>query len=471
MLTINYGLIIILIIGVITSIITAWFFKLINKNLMQRIATLEQENSMLKTNNCELKTYGYTLNTKYDNAIQELNDLKNIYNHTNIELEQYKINYHNYTEKFQEQKQDIINIKMQLSSEFENLANRIFEEKNHKFSEQNKLNFDNILNPFKYQLQDFKKTVEHVYEKENIERISLRSHIDELNKLSKNINMETHNLTKALKGDNKTQGAWGEMILESILARSGLIKNQEYLIQNSFNNDDGDRYRPDVIINLPDNKSLIIDSKVSLTAYEKIINYNDNDKRNNEDVANIENVVYQINVNKEEYLKEHILSIRNHIKNLSNKNYHKLYQLNSIDFVLMFIPIESALSIALQYDNNLLHDALSKHVIIVSPTILLATIRTIYALWSTEKTIQNVKEIKQIGAEIYERLVNFTNELEKINHGINNCKKNYEDAVIKLNGNKGVMKSVIKLKELGIKPSKEFSDNILSAVEFTNNNN
>lgn len=335
----------------------------------------------------------------------------------------------------EEQKKEIVEIRAQLTHEFENLANRIFEEKSNKFSQQNQVNLGNLLSPLNDKLKNFENKVNDVYEKENKERISLRVQVEELSKLNKQMNQETKNLTKALKGDSKVQGNWGEMILESILDKSGLIKGREYIVQDTYIDDAGKRFRPDVIVNLPENKSLIIDSKVSLTAYEKLVATNDDFEYNSA-------------------LKEHVQSIKNHIKNLSDKSYQKLYNLQSLDFVLMFVPIEAAFSLALQTENSFFDEALHKNIIIVCPSTLLATVRTVYSVWRTEKSVQNANEIAKIGGELYDRFVGFLTDLEKINDSINSTQKNYDNALIKLQGNKGVVKSVMKLKELGAKASK-----------------
>ncbi len=339
-----------------------------------------------------------------------------------------------------EQKQEVIEVRQKLVHEFENLANRIFEEKSNKFSQQNQINLGNLLTPLNEKIKNFETKVNDVYEKENKERISLRVQVEELSKLNKLMNQETQNLTKALKGDSKVQGNWGEMILESILEKSGLIKGREYVVQDTYTDDIGKRFRPDVIINLPDNKSLVVDSKVSLTAYEKL-------------VSATNDVEYKL------ALKEHIQSIKNHIKGLSDKNYHKLYNLHSLDFVLMFVPIEVAFTLALQTENAFFDDALNKNIIIVCPSTLLATVRTVYSVWRTEKSVQNAHEIAKIGGELYDRFIGFLTDLEKINDSINSTQKNYDNALIKLQGNKGVVKSAMKLKELGAKSSKVLGNN------------
>jgi DNA recombination protein RmuC len=341
-----------------------------------------------------------------------------------------------------EQKNIIREIKQNLLIEFENVASKIFNENSVRITSQNQYNLNLILEPLADKIKNFENKVSDVYDKENIERANLRGQIETLAALNHKMNTNAENLTKALLTDNKMQGNWGEFILESILEKTGLTKDVEYSVQSSFNDSDGNRLRPDIIINLPQNKSLIIDSKVSLSAYTKLQTAEDTEEYNN-------------------YLKEHITSIKQHIKNLANKSYQLLYNINSIDFVLLFIPIESALSVVLRQDYSIFDDALQKNIILVCPSTLLATMRTIYTLWRTERSIQNTKEIAQIGGELYDRMVNFMNEMEKISDSIKNIQKNYDNAIIKIQGNKGIIKSAFKLKDLGVKSSKILDDKYL----------
>ena len=320
-----------------------------------------------------------------------------------------------------------------LTAEFENLANKIFEEKSNRFTKQNQDNIGQLLTPLGEKIKDFETKVNDVYDKDNKERISLKSQIEELSKLNKEMNEETRNLTRALKGDTQIQGSWGEMVLESLLQKSGLVEDREYTIQLSITQD-GKRYRPDVVINLPDNKSIIIDSKVTLTAYEKILSEDTHDNSS--------------------LLKEHIQSIKNHIKNLNSKNYQKLYQLNSLDFVLMFVPIEAAFMLAVNNDNTIIDEALNKNIIIVCPSTLLATLRTVYSVWRTEKSIKNFEEIAKVGGELYERFLGLLDALSKVENSIHNVSVCYNNAVTKISGNKGIIKSVAKLKDLGAKTNK-----------------
>jgi DNA recombination protein RmuC len=372
-----------------------------------------------------------------------LDELRNNNIELELELKQQNVELLNYTKeaaaaqneltnsakRIAEQKNNLDEVTARLKYEFENLASRIFEEKSTKFTEQNKLNLSVLLTPLGERIKDFESKVNEVYDKESKERVSLKTQIEELSKLNKVMNEETRNLTRALKGDTKLQGNWGEMILESILEKSGLVKDVEYKLQLTLEQDN-QRYRPDVIIYLPDNKALVIDSKVSLTAYERYVSLENHDNPDS--------------------LKEHVQSIRSHIKNLSGKNYQGLYTLNSVDFVMMFIPIEAAYLLALRQENNLIEEALSKNIILVCPSSLLATLRTVYNVWRSEKSLQNANQIAQIGGDLYKRFVDLLDALAKIKKSLDLAQNNYTDAVTKLQGNKGVIKSVEKLRELGV---------------------
>lgn len=337
--------------------------------------------------------------------------------------------------KYLEQKAEIIAMKEQFTLEFENLANRIFEEKANKFSEQNQTNLANLLTPLGNKIKDFEKQVADAYNLEGKERAMLKEQIQTLTKLNQQMSVETQNLTLALKGDSKTQGNWGEMILESILEKSGLVENREYFLQQMQSDAEGKRYQPDVIIKLPQDKVIIIDAKVSLTAYERFVSGVDA-------------------VTRELALKEHIQSLESHIKNLSNKSYHSLYQIKSLDFVLLFIPIESAFALALQYKSSLFDEALAKNIVLVCPSTLLATMRTVESIWRSEKSAQNANEIAKLGGELHDRLVGFLNSLELVNSSLQVTQNKYNDALTKLSGNRGVIKSALRLKELGAKTSK-----------------
>jgi DNA recombination protein RmuC len=348
-----------------------------------------------------------------------------------------------FQEKLKDQKQEIETMHEKLQIQFKNLANDILDEKTKKFTDQNKTNLSDILTPLKEKILEFEKKVEQT-NKESIERNSaLKEQILGLKELNLQITKEAENLTKALKGESKTQGNWGEFVLESILEKSGLIKGAQYEVQVSKTAEDGKRLQPDVIINLPEDKHLIIDSKVSLTAYEKYTN-SENER------------------DKETDLKNHLLSIRSHIKGLSEKNYQTLYEIGSLDFVLLFMPIESAFSLAVQNDPVLFTDAYDKNIVIVSPSTLIATLRTIASIWRQENQNRNALEIARQGGQLYDKFVSFSEDLIKIGENLNTTKKNYELAMNKLSTGKGnLVNRADKLKELGAKATKNMDQRLL----------
>ena len=352
-------------------------------------------------------------------------------------------------EKFETQKAELEQLQQRLTTEFENLANRILDEKSRKFTEQNRENIDGILKPLNEKLGDFKKKVEETYEKEARDRTSLQGEIKQLFELNQRISKEANSLTSALKGDSKTQGNWGEMILETILEKSGLEKGREYLIQESRGTDEGGRVRPDVIINMPDKRNMIIDSKVSLKAYESYCSAEDADDRTS-------------------FLKEHVNSIRNHIRNLGAKNYQTAYGINSPDFVLMFMPVEPAFALAANADEDLFRDAFDKRIVIVSPSTLLATLKTVENIWRQEKANRNAMQIAQQAGALYDKFAGFLDDMKKIGSQLNTVQRTYSDAMGKLDQGRGSLISKVQgLKELGAKTSKslpEVTDTITDVV-------
>lgn len=340
-------------------------------------------------------------------------------------------------QRLADQEKSIHEIQQKFQLEFQNVANKLLDEKSQKFIETNRINLDVLLNPLKENIKAFEEKVDKVYNMEAAERNTLKGVITQLMELNKLISSEAQNLTKALKGDNKKQGNWGEVILERVLERSGLVKDREYRLQASLNAIDGGRLQPDVIIDLPDEKHLIIDSKVSLIAYERLVNCETEDER-------------------KLYSKAHVESIRGHVSNLSSKNYHDLHQVNSPDFVLLFIPIESSFSFAVQIDSELFSDAWDKRVVIVSPSTLLATLRTIASIWKQERQNRNVLEIANLSGRMYDKFVGFVTDLESIGKNIKLSQTAYDNALNKLvEGNGNLTKTAEKIKGLGAKANKQ----------------
>ncbi len=340
-------------------------------------------------------------------------------------------------ERLTEQERSIQEIQQKFQLEFQNIANKLLDEKSQKFVETNKTNLDILLNPLKENIKAFEEKVDKVYNMEAAERNTLKGVISQLMELNKLISNEAQNLTKALKGDSKKQGNWGEVILERVLERSGLVKDREYRLQASLISADGSRLQPDVIIDLPDEKHLIIDSKVSLVAYERLVNCESEDER-------------------KLYSKAHVESIRGHVNGLSAKNYHDLYQINSPDFVLLFVPIESSFSFAVQLDAELFSDAWEKRVVIVSPSTLLATLRTISSIWKQERQNRNVLEIARLSGAMYDKFVGFVGDMENIGKNIKQSQTAYESAINKLTeGNGNLTTTADKIKKLGAKANKQ----------------
>lgn len=364
-----------------------------------------------------------------------------------IQLTKKEADYANLYERHREQKAEIDQLQQKFTKEFENLANKILDEKSLKFTEQNKANLANILSPLQEKIQLFEKKVEDTH-KESIDyHAALRQQILGLREMNEQMSRETLNLTKALKGDSKMQGNWGELVLERVLEKSGLEKGREYDVQQGFTNEFGQRVFPDVVVMLPDGKKMVIDSKVSLVAYEKCINEED------ETVRAL-------------HLKEHVSSIKRHVEQLGEKNYHDLYQMESPDFVLLFIPIEPAFAIALNEDATLYNRAFEKNIVIVTPSTLLATLRTIDSMWQNQKQQENAYEIARQAGALYDKFVGFLADLEKIGKRIQDSNTEYENAVAKLYEGKGnLITSVERLRKMGAKAKKALPENILRRAD------
>ncbi len=325
----------------------------------------------------------------------------------------------------------------QLKTQFENLAHRIFEERGKQFAEHNKLSIENLVAPLKQQLGEFKNRVESVYDNETKDRISLREEIVSLRRDTAKMNQEALNLTRALKGDHKTQGNWGEMILERVLEQSGLRKGIEYDTQGAFRDEDNRLFKPDVIVRLPENKDVIIDSKVSLLAYERYCSADDDKQRI-------------------EALKQHTEAVRNHIKGLSNKDYSSLKGLRSLDFVLLFMPIEAAFMAAFQADEKLFNDAFEHKIVVVTPTTLLATLRTVQNIWRYEQQNENARLIADKAGSLYDKIRGFVEDIEKLGNQLSTVQKTYDGIVNKLSSGGGnLLRQASALEELGVKVKKK----------------
>ena len=350
-----------------------------------------------------------------------------------VEVAKLKTLNDNLTEKLENQQSEIENQQKRLTAEFENIANKIMKQRSDEFSASNQKNIGDLLNPLKEKIQLFEKKVDETYDKELRDKISLKEEVRKLTELNARVSEEANNLTKALKGDVKKQGNWGEIILERVLERSGLTKGQEYEREEVVEGADRSVQRPDVILHLPDNKHIIIDSKVSLVAYERYITAENEEKQ-------------MLSA------KEHINSIRSHVKLLSEKNYQNAQNINTPDFVLMFIPIEASFSVAVQGDSELFSYAWERKIVIVSPTTLLATLRTISSIWKQENQTKNAQEIARLSGTLYDKFIGFTEDMVKIKNNLDRTSSAYDDAVKKMkDGSGNIIRTAEKIKELGAK--------------------
>ncbi len=353
----------------------------------------------------------------------------------------------NLNERIGEQKAELESIHKKLTAEFENLANRILDEKSKKFVVQNKESLDKILLPLSERIGDFRERVEKSREEDIKDRAALKEQLRSLRELNQQMGKEAQNLATALKGQVKTQGNWGELILERVLEKSGLVAGQEYDTQVSLTDDAGKRFQPDVLIRLPEEKHLVVDSKVSLLAYERYANAPDKKVQ-------------------EAALKEHVASVRTHIGDLSKKGYEKLYGIHSPDFVLMFIPVEPAFTAAMIADDALFDFAFRQNVVLVTPSTLLVTLRTVANIWRQEKQTRNALEIARKGGDLYDKFVGFYGDMEEIGRRINKSQEAYDGAMKKLRTGRGnLVRRVEELRKLGARATKDLPSDSLEELE------
>lgn len=392
--------------------------ELITKQLLEKLEELKI--SLIQKEGFALQSRDQLKNAEILN-IQQASELKNV------------------NQRFHDFKAEAANLKTQIKTEFKNIANEIVKEQSKDFSEHNQ----NILKPFKNQLESFEKTIQDQMKDSISKAAGFKEQIEQLKNLNQQISQEANNLTNALKGDIKFQGNWGELILEKVLENSGLEKGLEYKIQVSLINSDDDRIQPDAIVYLPEDKHIIIDSKVSLVAYEKYVNA-DND------------IDRQINI------KAHLTSLKSHIRLLSDKKYQTAEGISTPDFILLFIPIEASFGVAVKEDIELFNYAWNKNVVIVSPSTLLATLKTVASLWKQEKQNKNVLKIAEESGKLYDKFVGFVCDLEKIERSLDKTVKEFSDAHKKLHSGKGnILTRIEKIKELGAKTTKQLDEKYL----------
>ncbi len=380
---------------------------------------------------------------------QSLNDANDELKNTQLEKEaliasktRLATELKNSDEKIAKNKEELNTIQEKFTKEFENLANKILEEKSTKFTEQNKLNITSILNPLKEKIEGFEKKVSESQKESVGMHSALKEQLNSLKDLNLQMSKEAINLTKALKGDSKAQGDWGETQLEILLEKANLVKDIHFTTQGGYRDEDGRLKKPDFIINLPDKRHLIVDSKVSLTNYEAYFNA-DNEEQ------------------KKIHLKKHIESIRKHIRELSEKKYESLYEINAPDYVLMFVPIEPAYLLALNNNNSLYLEALDKNVVMVSTSTLLATLSTVSSMWRQENQKKNVLEIANQAGRLYDQFVNLTDDLIKVGTQLKTVQGSYDTSMKKLTGKGNLVNKVEKIRELGAKTSKIMNKNLL----------
>ncbi|PID71008.1 MAG: DNA recombination protein RmuC [Flavobacteriales bacterium] len=426
------------VIFIVSLLLGAFIGKIINKGKYEKEqSALNERNSILTEKNTASENTISQLQERYTTLQQERENMIRVNTQQDAAIK-------NLSEKLSEQKSELEKIQDKFTKEFENLANKILEEKSTKFTEQNKENLKNILNPLQDKIKGFEDRVEKTH-KESIDyHAALRQQIKGLQQLNEQMSKDALNLTKALKGDSKTQGNWGELVLERVLEKSGLEKGREYIMEQSFSTEEGNRQRlrPDVIINLPDGKKMIIDSKVSLTAYEKYVNSDDETE-------------------KKRFLKEHIFSLNKHVSQLSEKKYERIYEIESPDFVLLFVPVEPAFAIAVNEDNNFYNKAFEQNIVIVTPTTLLATLRTIDSMWQNEKQQRNALNIANEAGKLYDQFVLLTDDLIKVGNQLKTVQGSYDSTMKKLTGQGNLIRKVEKLKKLGAKAGKNINDKLL----------
>lgn len=420
-------------------------------------STLEERNANLQQQLIDLKQLAESENQKQNQYFnQQLQEFRENISKTetdrevirrekeflNAELARRNSEYENLEKATVKRDEELAKQQEQLRKDFELMASKILDEKSEKFTLQNKENIKNILNPLEEKLRTFEKKVEDT-QKESISMHSaLKEQLLGLKDLNQQMAKEATNLTKALKGDSKTQGNWGELVLERVLEKSGLEKDREYFVQQNFQREDGTRVMPDVVLHLPDGKKMIIDSKVSLTDYERLVNAEDEERAF--------------------FLKAHVNSIKRHVDQLSAKNYQDLYDIESPDFVLMFIPIEPAFAVAINDDNSLYNKAFEQNIVIVTPSTLLATLRTIDSMWNNEKQQQNAIEIAKQAGALYDKFEGLVLDLTGVGKKIDAAKSDYSAAMNKLVDGKGnLISRVEKIKKLGAKANKALPESIV----------
>ncbi len=412
-------------------------YVLLNQIFARRKFELEKEKLIYADRN-------QSLQNEKEELMRQIQQLRTENSIQSQQLARAEADFSNLQGKVESQQKEMETVQQKFTVEFENIAAKILKQNTLDFSATHQKNILELLNPLKEKILTFEKKVEDTYEKGLKDQTDLKAELKKLHDLNLKISDEAHNLTKALKGDVKKQGNWGEVILERILERSGLTEGREYKKQENFTDDHGQRFQPDVVVHLPDQKHIIIDSKVSLVAYERLVN-SDNEK------------------DRAQFAKEHLQSIRSHIKGLSDKHYQQSNSFNSPDFVLLFVPIESSFSIAVQEDQDLFAFAWESKVVIVSPSTLLATLRTIASIWQQENQTRNAQEIARQSGALYDKFVAFVGDMEAIGKSIDNTRRTYDSALNKLHlGTGNLVRRAESIRKLGARTTKKLSSDKLN---------
>ena len=457
--------VVLLVAGLIVGALIGWFFAKSKfssplqflENEKERLTILVEDGKQTIRERDELRNSQSALHAEISQKKETLEELRTRLLKTeenlvavnqqkenlSVRLAQMNTIHEKAEEKYTESQGELEKLNEKFTKEFENLANKILDEKSTKFTTQNKENIEQILNPLQEKIKSFEKRVEDTH-KDTIDRqSSLRQQIIGLKELNEQMSKETSNLTKALKGDAKMRGNWGELVLERVLEKSGLEKGSEYEVQQSVRTEEGKTYFPDVVVHLPGGNKMVIDSKVSLNAYERWVNEEDEALQN-------------------QYLKAHVAALRKHISDLSAKNYHEFYSIESPDFVLLFVPIEPAFAAALNADSSVYTDAFEKNIVIVTPTTLLATLRTIDTMWQNEKQQKNALDIAKAAGSLYDKFVGLTDDLIKVGQQMDTVQKTYKMSMNKLSeGSGNLIGRVERLKKLGAKANKSVNEKLV----------
>lgn len=465
---VNYMDILFLVIGLVVGFAAAWIIRGLkagqNHVDPQAIASLQEELKEQQTQHQASKQSEVRLEERLQSSTEQITKLEASLEEASTRTEQTRRNTETIRDELTrasaeseqlkktlaEQEANLKNLQDQFRQEFKVMASELLEDKSQKFTELNKTNMDQILKPLKENIETFKEKVQETYEKETRERQSLKDELGRLYELNQQMSLEANNLTSALKGQSQTQGAWGEMQLEMILEKSGLQKDVHYSVQESFRTEEGKQLRPDVVLKMPENKQLVIDSKVSLTDYERYCSADTPEEKLKAE-------------------KAHLTSLRSHIKELDSKRYQDLYQLNSVDFVLMFVPIESAFSLAVQSElalkgagQAIYQEALEKNVVIVTTSTLLATLRTVESIWRQDNQNRHALEIAKKSGDMFDKFVNFVTDLEKVGKQLESTQTTYTDAMKKLSTGRGhLVGRAEAIRKLGAKANKNLSPAIL----------